>query len=74
METDFVSLFIKFVDASSECADLLKGCYVIFPYVTIPNVTIPKVIKIPNIYTNPERNNPARGGEKGTKLGEGGRD
>jgi hypothetical protein len=52
----------------------LIRCYVIFPYVTIPNVTIPKVVKIPNIYTNPERNNPARGGEKGTKLGEGGRD
>ncbi len=48
--------------------------YIIFPYVTIPNVTIPRVVKIPNIYTNPERNNPARGGEKGTKLGEGERD
>ncbi len=32
--------------------------YVIFPYVTIPNVIIPRVVKIPNIYTNPERNNP----------------
>ena len=32
--------------------------YVIFPYVIIPNVTIPRVVKIPNKYANPERNNP----------------
>ncbi len=28
--------------------------YIIFPYITIPNVTFPRVVKIPNIYTNPE--------------------
>ncbi len=32
--------------------------YVIFPYVIIPNVTIPRVVKIPNKYANPKRNNP----------------
>ncbi len=29
------------------------GHYVKIPYVTIPNVRIPKLVKIPNIYTNP---------------------
>jgi hypothetical protein len=28
------------------------------PYVILPNITIPKLLKIPNKYTNPERNNP----------------
>jgi len=31
----------------------LFGHYINIPYVTFPNVTIPKLVKIPNIYTNP---------------------
>ncbi len=30
--------------------------YVNIPYITIPNARIPKLVRIPNIYTNPERN------------------
>jgi hypothetical protein len=36
---------------------LIQGAYT-WHHVKIPYITIPKLIKIPNICTNPERNNP----------------
>jgi hypothetical protein len=37
-----------------------KRHYINIPYVTILNVRIPKLVRIPNIYTNPELNPEAK--------------
>jgi len=42
------------INITAKSYSVLNGRYVIFPYVTIPNVTFPRVVKIPDIYTNPE--------------------